>query len=251
MIGRTRRDLDDVSVRTLVPLASCRRQFDNLRQVAHRVEESPTDLHKLIKRKFLLSEGLVKSYSSAIFLNHHQIDVSRHASVQAVSLYAMLECSQIFIQYWSVDRTSIAFDSGIAHDIRDIRSDLIGCQNSWVDRAVASISDVGWGKKELAGSELTLRTLLKNCLQIGCGLVHNREIKDLLVDIIELVVTPILQDLQLDSKKATVVFQIMPSLLEVSPNSSAYSPRVRASFALIVDGLAACTRIIIADLASK
>lgn len=57
---RLRKDLDDISERTTVPLKSCKRQYDNIKNIFKAVEDSTGDLVKNIKTEFLLSEKLSK-----------------------------------------------------------------------------------------------------------------------------------------------------------------------------------------------
>jgi hypothetical protein len=57
---RLRKDLDDISERLNVPLKSCKRQYDNMKNIFKAVEDSTGDLVNKIRTEFLLSESLSK-----------------------------------------------------------------------------------------------------------------------------------------------------------------------------------------------
>ena len=57
---RLRKDLDDISERTGIPLKSCKRQYDNIKNIFKAVEDLTGDLVNNIKTEFLLSEKLSK-----------------------------------------------------------------------------------------------------------------------------------------------------------------------------------------------
>jgi hypothetical protein len=58
--SKSRKDLDEVSVKTAVPLASCRRQFDNVKLVYKAVEEMTGCVKSNIEAEFLLPEPLAR-----------------------------------------------------------------------------------------------------------------------------------------------------------------------------------------------
>ena len=57
---RLRKDLDDISERTGVSLKSCKRQYDNIKNIFKMVEDSTGGLEENIKRNFLISDKLAK-----------------------------------------------------------------------------------------------------------------------------------------------------------------------------------------------
>ena len=56
--SKNRKDLDDVSEKTTVALRSCRRQFDNIKQVLKVVDDFEGSLVENIKQHFLLPDQL-------------------------------------------------------------------------------------------------------------------------------------------------------------------------------------------------
>ncbi|PJF17301.1 hypothetical protein PSACC_02836 [Paramicrosporidium saccamoebae] len=247
LIGKTRRDLDDISEHTFVPLASCRRQFDNLCIVLRRIEGSPTDLYRLIQRKFLLPEPLVRSYVGAIFLNHHQIDVNQHESVQEIPFDVILDCAHAFIEHWSVDRVSLAFDSAIAHDVRELKAALGHHQSSWAECLLLGLSDNDLHTK-VAMRSVHIQPLVKNILQIGGGLVQSREIRDLLVDVIEMIAVPLLRNFGVDSNEIPHFFKGVSSMIDLVPQLQQTNPRARKSFQTYIEGLQRCACTMVSDI---
>ncbi len=255
LVGRTRRDLDDVSDCTGVPLASCRRQFDNLCEVARVVHDSPGDPFALMRRSFLLSPPLVESYMSIILLNHHQVDVNQSPSVRDLPLGVALQCAHVFITHWSIDRSSLSFDSIIAHDIRDIRTIMMAHPDEWprsIMRHMCQKVIQGVGEH----TDKAIRILVKNILQIGSGLVQLREIKDFIIDIVDLIVAPITEQLKIGTgAHIDLLFEAITGAIisDLAPSSfSSPNDRPRGSLMAICNGISACAKVIIAaNLDSK
>jgi hypothetical protein len=250
LIGKTRRDLDDISEHTFIPLASCRRQFDNLCIVLRRIEGSPNDLYRLIQRKFLLPESLVRFYVGAIFLNHHQIDVNQHELIQEIPFDVILDCAHAFIEHWSVDRMSLAFDSAIAHDVRELKAALGQHQSSWAECLIRGLPQ-GDLRTKIISRSVYLQPLLKNILQIGGGLVQSREIRDLLMDIMEMVAIPLLRNLGVDSDEISHLFKGVYSIIELVPQLQQANPRSKKSFQTYIEGLQKCASAMVSDINPK
>ncbi|KAJ3066516.1 hypothetical protein HDU98_010169, partial [Podochytrium sp. JEL0797] len=54
----TRKELEDAQVRAGVPLAGCRRMFDNLKRIMKRIEDQNGNIFKLVQDDFLLEDDL-------------------------------------------------------------------------------------------------------------------------------------------------------------------------------------------------
>ncbi|KAJ3003502.1 hypothetical protein HKX48_001726, partial [Thoreauomyces humboldtii] len=72
--SRVRKDLEDVCSKTRVPIAGCRRMFDNFKRVTKVVEDSERDLGAVIMREFLLPKALAEQYAHIIFINNYRFD---------------------------------------------------------------------------------------------------------------------------------------------------------------------------------
>ena len=75
--ARNRRDLDDVSEKSGVSLQSCRRQFDNIKQVLKVVEDYEGSLVENIKVQFHWPDTLACLYASIFFMSHNRFETSK------------------------------------------------------------------------------------------------------------------------------------------------------------------------------
>lgn len=242
LVGRTRRDLDDISDCTCVPLASCRRQFDNLCIVLARIEASPTGLYHLVQRKFFLSERLRDFYVGVLFLNHHQIDVYKHASVKALPMEVILGCAHAIIRTWSKDGNSLTFNPAIAHDLRELKMSLWEHQHSWID---AILADPPLFQVVNNRDVAKLVILIKNIFQIGGGLVQSREIRGLLADIVELISIPTFQLMGANYSHVGNILFSLKSLCSLADGITKTNPRIVASFDAFLLGLVECNNMIL------
>ncbi|CAM9808393.1 unnamed protein product [Ascophyllum nodosum] len=103
--SKTRKDLDDVSDLTGVPLRSCHRQYDNIRRLLSNLEDSSALPHmsvaKEVREKVGLPLGLAAKYTAVVFLLHlrFQIYSSRRSTAHLTA--DDLCCSAMgLLNYW-------------------------------------------------------------------------------------------------------------------------------------------------------
>lgn len=184
LVGKTRRDLDDISEKTAVPLVSCRRQFDNLRAAIHRAEESPNDLQLGIRRKFLLSEALTRSYVALVFLNYHQIRTAGHEVLERFPLQTVLDCAHVFIRHWTINGACLAFNPRLTHVLRDLQSACAALGREEVAKSIVQ-------QLQLAPQDTPkVNKLISKTISVGSGLLQSKKLHDLLVELVEEVVMP-------------------------------------------------------------
>lgn len=100
LTAKDRRVLEEVSEKTLIPLASCRRQFDNIRRVFKRVEEMQGKLVDNIRTCFRLSESLAQQYAAIVFLTNNKFEAGRKR-LAFVSFHDFVFCANEMVQNWS------------------------------------------------------------------------------------------------------------------------------------------------------
>ena len=86
LTARSRKDLDDISERTGVSLKSCKRQYDNIKNIFKEVEDSTGGLVENIKKNFLLSEKLSKYVQCTLY--HYEW-------CQVIASYCMYKTSHL------------------------------------------------------------------------------------------------------------------------------------------------------------
>ena len=58
--SRARKELDDAHEKSRIPIAGCRRMFDNLKRIMKRVEDLEGNIFKIIQADFLLPRQLAE-----------------------------------------------------------------------------------------------------------------------------------------------------------------------------------------------
>lgn len=242
LVGKTRRDLDDISERTAVPLVSCRRQFDNLRAAIYRAEEAPNDLHVSIRRKFLLSEGLAQSYVALVFLNHHQIRIAGHELLECVPLQTALDCAHVFIRYWTINGACLAFNPRLTHVLRDLQSAYAALGKEQLGREIAQ-------QLHLPPQDvIKISKLISKTVSIGSCLLQLRKLHDLFIEIIEEIVMP-LKAIEAESVSPSSFFAIL--LVSLREHLDSFFAADDDSFPLIqsyLQGLSQSTIFLVATL---
>ncbi len=124
---KMRKDLDDVSERTGVKIVSCRRQFDNLRNVAQYLKCAQFHIHynmnsgsgggelseklsfddviRLLQQQFLLSEKLARKYAIVLFVGHHRFDCQKR-KMKDFSFQHFEQFCTVIIYHWTNCRSS-------------------------------------------------------------------------------------------------------------------------------------------------
>lgn len=74
---RVRKDLDDVSRITRVPVVGCRRMFDNLKRIIKKVDDADAPAIDTVAGFFLLPRELATRYASILFMNEHKLDTAK------------------------------------------------------------------------------------------------------------------------------------------------------------------------------
>ncbi|XP_048586124.1 acidic fibroblast growth factor intracellular-binding protein-like isoform X2 [Nematostella vectensis] len=133
LTGRQRKDLDDVSDKTGVTLKSCRRQFDNIKNVFRTIEETEGGgLVETIKKNFLLPEPLARDFASIVFLATHRFETSKRR-LSYLTFDDIAYCAELMINNWTVGsdveggtgqdmgETGAEFDRTFLQDLRDLR----------------------------------------------------------------------------------------------------------------------------------
>ncbi|KAJ2778099.1 hypothetical protein GGI15_004280 [Coemansia interrupta] len=108
--SRTRTYLPEVAAKTGVPIASCKRQFENIKRIAKQSEdEEGVPLVNEIMEKFALSEPLAKKYAHILFLNINRVDTTK----RCLSHFKFADfefCASILILYWTTMSSTMTLD---------------------------------------------------------------------------------------------------------------------------------------------
>lgn len=125
--GRNRKDLDDVSEKTLVSIKSCRRQFDNVKRVYKTVEDMTGNLIQNIQTNFLLPENLAKKYAAIVYIANNRFETNKR-KLQYLQFQDFLHCSTEMMNKWcctnidcKYEETAMDIDREFLQDLRELR----------------------------------------------------------------------------------------------------------------------------------
>eukprot|EP00041_Stephanoeca_diplocostata_P037980 m.1464721 g.1464721 ORF g.1464721 m.1464721 type:complete len:374 (-) comp25135_c0_seq8:4829-5950(-) len=243
--SRLRKDLDDVSENTGISLVSCRRQFDNLRRVFRRVEDQPGQLHDLIASKFMLEPTLAHIYAQLVFICNNRLSLDKK-NLTGMPLEPFLRCSQEFMSRWTswgiqgtTDSDDQDMDRKFLQELRELKpammsKDVFDELTILFLRQVSQerdreAEDSGSGhRRSISTSPVTaiFHVVVPSLLQIGAGLSHSRELRDIFEDLVDKVIAP----LQSSACGTSDIDLLYNGLLQSYQQLSTLSPDLRTRF---------------------
>ncbi|XP_072027531.1 acidic fibroblast growth factor intracellular-binding protein-like [Amphiura filiformis] len=194
--SKHRKDLDEISEKTKVPLKSCRRQYDNFKRVFKTVEDMEGPMVKNIQTHFLLSEELAKKYCAIVFFANNRFETGKKR-VQYLTFNDLVVCADLMISNWTVGSTDSRkedldadFEREFLQQLRELKlivdKDTSDQHKSFVCTALK-------GKMEdrvHADVESNFKTISRAIANIGSGMIHSKELKDFFNDVIEKIIDP-------------------------------------------------------------
>ena len=195
---RNRKDLDDVSEKTGILLKSCRRQFDNIKQVLRVVDDYEGSLVENIKLKFLLPETLARSYASVVFISHNRFETNKR-KLAHLTFTDFTCCASQMIDRWTAGSEGshavdddLELDRDFLHELHDLKLNMI--DRVWIDRQQKLVlKDLRKRKLPtpmLKSVEQNFKSLSKAITNLGASLIHSKDLKDFFVDLVEKIVEP-------------------------------------------------------------
>ncbi|KAG0263696.1 hypothetical protein BG011_008299 [Mortierella polycephala] len=239
--SRTRKDLDEVHEKTGVKLASCRRQFDNLKRVMKKVEDAEgRTLIQDIKHQFLLPHHLARQYAHILFIADNRLDTFRKRLL-CYQFQDFEYCGEVFMQHWTASTTDTLpeFDPRLSQDARDLKSLLLN------DRAVLDeirnrvSNNLGQSAHPPVMERIqnNFKVVLRNILSVGCMVNQQKEVRNIFAEIVDKLVDPFLQvgwspvDMELFFDSMITEFHNTTSM------SSRYRERYASSWIRLVTGI--------------
>ncbi|XP_017512373.1 acidic fibroblast growth factor intracellular-binding protein isoform X4 [Manis javanica] len=202
----TKKDLDDISTKTGITLKSCRRQFDNFKRVFKVVEEMRGSLVDNIQQHFLLSDRLARDYAAIVFFANNRFETGKK-KLQYLSFGDFAFCAELMIQNWTlgavgeaptdpdsqVDDMDMDLDKEFLQDLKELKvlvadKDLLDLHKSLVCTALRGKLGV------FSEMEANFKNLSRGLVNVAAKLIHNKDVRDLFVDLVEKFVEPCRSD---------------------------------------------------------
>ncbi|KAJ3042482.1 hypothetical protein HDV00_007253 [Rhizophlyctis rosea] len=195
--SRARKELDDVVERTKVPLAGCRRMFDNLKRVAKKIEDSEGDMIRVIQSEFLLSREVASQYANIIFISNYRLDTTKR-KLSHLQFSDFTYVASIFIQHFTHPTTPPLedLDPQLSQDSRDLKTVLLNQKEVLEDlktslhRHLSSQQQKPHILSSPQNATNALKVVMRNVFSLGGVLTNGREFRDVFLILQERVVEP-------------------------------------------------------------
>ncbi|KAJ7307115.1 hypothetical protein JRQ81_009096 [Phrynocephalus forsythii] len=184
----TKKDLDDISVKTGVTLKSCRRQFDNFKRVFKAVEELRGSLVENIQQHFLLSDRLARDYAAIVFFANSRFETGKKKLQKWASVVFPLALTDT-----NVDDMDVDLDKEFLQGLKELKilitdKDLLDLHKSLVCTSLR-------GKLSVYNEmEANFKNLSRALINIASKLTHSKDVRDFFVDLVEKFVEPFRSD---------------------------------------------------------
>lgn len=191
--GRLRKDLDEVSEKTGVPLKSCRRQFDNIKRIFKAVEEVPGRFTTNINHLFNLDAQLAVKYCVLIFIAVHRFETTKK-KLNCLTFSDLSVVTQSIMANWSpgfdvdeggdpvLDRDYL----GTLREIKNIQDREKDHRNLFI-QTISKYAE----QRLIADSENHFKSLNRNIIGLASSLFHSKDLKEVFINVLERIVEPL------------------------------------------------------------
>ncbi|XP_057315720.1 acidic fibroblast growth factor intracellular-binding protein-like isoform X1 [Hydractinia symbiolongicarpus] len=219
MSAKLRKDMDDVSERTGIPLRSCQRQFDNIKNIIKTYEDMEGGVMVTLTKQFLFSNSLVQKYYPLVFVFISRFETAKKR-LQYLSYDDIINCTECILTKWTF--TPELHNSGekiVEHDevdrhfiqeLRDLRNLTIDKDFQDVHKSlIMNRMDKNAATPHFIKSmEANFKMFSRNIFVLGAGLTHTKDFRDFFNDCVEKLVEPVKQ-LEWSSKEFDVFLTAM------------------------------------------
>ncbi|XP_066919358.1 acidic fibroblast growth factor intracellular-binding protein-like [Clytia hemisphaerica] len=235
MSAKLRKDMEDVSEKTGVALHSCRRQFDNVKNILKTLEDVEDSLLNVLKNQFHFSEALVEKYYPLVFVFLERFEITKK-KLNYLNFDDLMICADHILgrwtsggegtpQYKNADPDEI--DRNFVQDLRDLRNTITerefqdihkGYMATRLEKKVTTLHF----KKSV---DSNFRSISRNLFQLGGSLTHSKDLRDFFIDCVEKLIELMKQ---LDwSRKEMELFltMLLESWSDFNTNTTEYNYR--------------------------
>jgi len=196
MSAKLRKDMDDVSEKTGIPLKRCRRQFDNIKSIVKAFDDGDGSALDIIQKQFLLKEPLASIYASMVFVFVNRFDTSKKR-LSYLSFDDFIFCAGIMLKHWCSGDALCDDDElerNFFHEIRDIKN-LISDKDINDQMKLSSISYLEYHSHAGLAKcvDTCFRNLSQKIFQIGSSMSNSKDVRDFFNQSVEKVVEQVKQ----------------------------------------------------------
>lgn len=247
--SRLRKDLDDISRNVGISLFSSFRQFDNLKRIFKAFEDEDGRLQDMIMRRFLLQPALARDYAGLVFIVSNRLSVDKPNLVDKYTLRDFLNCSGVFMTHWTSLQRSRSPDNKIIttgddtdlersflQELRELKHVMLAkdVYEEFYQLCCKKLNEKGSENGRVAAA---IKIVFPGMLQIGAGLSHSRELRDLFEDIVDKIVTPCV-NCKCSRQQLRMLFEVLlGNYSKISTLQPEVHNRFKSVFRRFVEGL--------------
>ncbi|XP_065069199.1 acidic fibroblast growth factor intracellular-binding protein B-like [Rhopilema esculentum] len=196
MSAKLRKDMDDVSEKTGIPLKRCRRQFDNVKNVLKAYEDGEGSALDIMQRQFLVTEPLASIYASLVFIFVNRFETGRKRLLY-LNFDDFVFCAEQMLKHWCVGDILCYdddLDRNFFQEIRDLKNLISDKEiNDQLKNTVVSHLEnenhVGLAKSV----DACFRSISQKIFHIGSSMPSSREVREFFNHSVEKIIEPIKQ----------------------------------------------------------
>lgn len=214
-----RGDIQEIADRAGVPALSCRRQFENLMRISKELVrhdsrsddrereerwgkkykgfgrdgegwETIGDFSTFLEKRYRLSRELASEYISFAFVSSHKVECKKKG-VQALAAIDILHLSDLIMLYWG-SAGSLKIDESLCDSCR-VMSELLKRRKPKLVQLLQTFIDSDSDFSHLSKHLKELGNIVKNALGLVKELNASRSLQDILVNIVQTLLLPILR----------------------------------------------------------
>lgn len=195
----TKKDLDDVSIKTGIMLKSCRRQFDNFKRVFKVVEELKGPLVENIRQHFLLPDQLARDYAAIVFFANNRFETGKK-KLQYLTFQDFAFCAGQLINNWTVgavdnmmEDMDVDLDKEFLQDLKDLK--ILITDKDLLDQHKSLVCTALRGKTNVFNEmEANFKNLSRGLVNIAAKLINAKDVRDFFIDLVEKFIEPCRSD---------------------------------------------------------
>uniref|UniRef100_A0A672Q673 Fibroblast growth factor (acidic) intracellular binding protein a n=2 Tax=Sinocyclocheilus grahami TaxID=75366 RepID=A0A672Q673_SINGR len=195
----TKKDLDDVSLKTGITLKSCRRQFDNFKRVFKVVEELKGPLVENIRQHFLLPDQLAGDYAAIVFFANNRFETGKKKLLY-LTFQDFAFCAGQLINNWTVgavdnmmEDMDVDLDKEFLQDLKDLK--ILITDKDLLDQHKSLVCTALRGKTNVFNEmEANFKNLSRGLVNIAAKLINAKDVRDFFIDIVEKFIEPCRSD---------------------------------------------------------
>ncbi|KAI8590404.1 acidic fibroblast growth factor binding protein [Geranomyces variabilis] len=240
--SRVRKDLEEVCAKTQVPIAGCRRMFDNFKRVVKVVEDAERDVGAVIAKEFLLPKPLADQYAHIIFINNYRLDTFKRKLAHLK--FADFEyVASIFMTQFAHPTTPVLedLDGTLSQDSRDLKAMFFTQKGVAEDYRALVAGTLAPAHPSLVASERafdqTFKSIVRGALVIGAGLGHRKDLRDVFVTLQERIVEPAALAQWSPAELSAVLSCVKNQFVELRPLQPQIRKRYAKSVSRLFDGV--------------